>query len=119
MSTDIKLLVSIVAIVIVAFILVILFIRLARRRRASSSQQNEQIYIGNLPYRANERELRDYFSSYGQIVDVRVVKDRRTGRSKGYAFITFSSAREANKSLVLHGTEMDGRSMVVRIAKPR
>jgi len=123
MPIDIKSTVSIVAIVIVvAFILTILIIRRKNRRRASSAQggdSNEQIYIGNLPYRVSEGDLKDSFSTYGRIVDVRVVKDRRTGRSKGYAFITYSDVREAKKSLASHGTDMDGRSMVVRIAKPR
>ena len=120
MAIDIKSLVSIIAIVIVVvLILVILIIRRVNRRRALSVPANEQVYIGNLPYRANESDLREFFSTYGRIVDVRVVKDRKTGRSKGYAFITYSNVREANNSLASHGRDMHGRSMVVRIAKPR
>ena len=121
MGIDTKSILSIIAIVVIALILVIFIIRRVNRRRASSGSDlvNEQIYIGNLPYRVSERDLRDYFSGYGQIVDLRVVKDRKTGRSKGYAFLTFGNVREANKSLSAHGDDMQGRSMVVRIAKPR
>jgi len=119
MLIDIKSLVSIIAIAVVVLILFIFIIRKLRRRSGSSADANEQIYIGNLPYRVNEYDLKDYFSVYGRIVDARVVKDRKTGRSKGYAFITYSGSREANKSLASHGDDMDGRSIVVRIAKPR
>ena len=110
-------LVSIISIVILLLIIV-LFLFL-RKRKTQSGTGNEQIYIGNLPYRTNERDLRKRFSSYGHIIDVRIVKDRRTGRSKGYAFVTFSNAREAKKALADHGTELAGRSLVVHIAKPR
>lgn len=103
---------------IVVLLLVFVFVMFSKRRR-KSSESNEQIYIGNLPYRTNERDLRKRFSEYGQISDVRIVKDRRTGRSKGYAFITFSNHREAKKSLSEHGKELAGRSLVVHVAKPR
>jgi len=123
MAIDIKSLVSIIAIIIVVALIITIFIIRGvnrRRRRASSvPSDNEQVYIGNLPYRVSERDLKEYFSDYGRIVDLRVVKDRKTGRSKGYAFITYSNVREAKKSLESHGSDMDGRSMVVRIAKPR
>jgi len=104
--------------IIIVLLLVFIFFVFSKRRRKSSAA-NEQIYIGNLPYRANERDLRKRFSQYGQIRDVRIVKDRSTGRSKGYAFITFSSDREAKKSLSAHGKELAGRSLVVHVAKPR
>lgn len=108
----------IVAIVVLILLVTVLFL-FRRRRSGSAGSENEQVYIGNLPYRANERDLRKRFSSYGRITDVRIVKDRRTGRSKGYAFITFSSGREAKKALADHGKELAGRSLVVHIAKPR
>ena len=126
MAIDTKALILIIAIVVVVLILIISIVRRVKRGHgqgqgpsSASMPANEQVYIGNLPYRVNERDLRDFFSSYGNIADVRIVKDRKTGRSKGYAFITFSNAREANKSLESHGQDMEGRSMVVRIAKPR
>ena len=120
MAIDTKSLIFIIAIAVVVLIGIIFIIRRARGGRSSSVESNsEQIYIGNLPYRVNERDLREYFAGYGRIKSIRVVKDRNTGRSKGYGFITYASANEAKKALVEHGREMDGRGMVVRIAKPR
>lgn len=110
-------------IIVSAIVILILVAALFLFRRAKKGMGdeggNQQVYIGNLPYRTNERDLRKHFSSYGQINDVRIVKDRRSGRSKGYAFISFSNAREAKKSLSAHGKELEGRSLVVHIAKPR
>ena len=120
MVINIQSLVPIIAIAVVVLILLILIIRRVKRRGGSSvSTNNAQVYIGNLPYRVNEGDLKEYFSAYGRIVDVRMVKDRKTGRSKGYAFITYSNASEADESLDSHGDDMHGRSIVVRIAKPR
>lgn len=110
---------TIIVSVIVFLLLVMLLFLIRRSRKSQRGGGSEQIYIGNLPYRATERDLRARFSNYGRINDVRIVKDRRTGRSKGYAFITFSNARDAKKSLDAHGKELEGRSLVVHIAKPR
>lgn len=104
---------------IIVFLLIVVAFFFRRSRKSRVSSGAEQIYIGNLPYRTNERDLRKHFSRYGRINDVRIVKDRRTGRSKGYAFITFSNARDAKKSLADHGKALHGRSLVVHIAKPR
>lgn len=95
------------------------------QRRGSSSAStaahfiNEQVYVGNLPYHISEEDLRHYFSQYGVAHSVRVIRNFKTGRSKGYAFVTYNSAAQAKAALAAHGKEMQGRSMVVRIAKPR
>ena len=80
---------------------------------------NDQIYVGNLPYRVDENDLQDYFSRFGTIQNIRIVRNFRTGRSKGYAFVTYANTKQATDALVAHGIELYGRSMVVRIAKPR
>ena len=80
---------------------------------------NEQIYVGNLPYRVDETDLRGYFSRFGGIQAIKIIRNFKTGRSKGYAFVTYQSAKHAAKALAAHGRELDGRSLVVRIAKPR
>lgn len=105
---------------LVAVFLLVFFIRLARRKSAGESiHVNEQIYVGNLPYRANEQDLRQYFSDFGKLESVRIIRNFKTGDSKGYAFVTYKTPREANAALVANGREMQGRAMVVRIAKPR
>lgn len=107
---------------LVAVFLLVFFIRLARRRSNNSGSDvsmNEQIYVGNLPYRANEQDLREYFSDFGKLESVRIIRNFKTGDSKGYAFVTYKTPREAVAALVANGKEMQGRAMVVRIAKPR
>lgn len=80
---------------------------------------NDQIYVGNLPYHLGENDLRNYFSRFGAVKTIKIVRNFRTGRSKGYAFITYASAKQAVKALSAHGKDLQGRSLVVRIAKSR
>ena len=80
---------------------------------------NDQIYVGNLSYEVDENMLREYFSRFGTVEAIRIVRHFQTGRSKGYAFLTYTHAKQALKALVAHGKDLEGRSMVVRIAKPR
>ncbi len=108
--------------ILVAIFLVGYLVRLMRRNSSSESSStvvNEQIYVGNLPYRANEDDLRHYFSKFGSLDSIRIIRNFKTGESKGYAFVTFKTAAEANAALVTNGKDMQGRAMVVRIAKPR
>lgn len=81
--------------------------------------RGEQVYVGNLHYEVNERQLHDFFIRYGHIQDIRIVRNTHTGRSKGYAFITYIHHDEMKKSLSANGTDFLGRPMVVRVAKPR
>ena len=79
----------------------------------------QQVYVGNLSYRVRERELRDYFSDFGDIDQIKIIKNRNTGRSKGFGFVTFASGSGAKKALDAHGTDFEGRALVVRMANPR
>lgn len=114
----------IIAIIIVAILLLIAIAAIIRHKKGVKTQSSRyigeqvQIYVGNLPYRINEYDLKNYFSQYGEITHVRIVKNSRTGRSKGYAFVSFITPKEAKKALVAHGHDLKGRSIVVRIAKP-
>jgi cold-inducible RNA-binding protein len=106
----------------VAILVVLLPLILLKRKGASSgsaANAQTQLYIGNLAYRVHERDLRKLFSEYGKIAQLRVVKDRRSGRSKGFGFVTFEKPKAAQAALVAHGQEVMGRNLVVRIAKPR
>lgn len=104
-------------------LLAVFLIRTYRKKRSSVSQEdnaeNAQIYVGNLSYRVHERDLRQCFEKYGTIAHLKVVKDRDTGRSKGFGFVTFETIDEAKKALVVHGEPLFGRNLVVRLAKPR
>ncbi len=110
--------------IIIIFAITLLVIIMRRRSQSGSAAsyndaESQQLYIGNLSYRVHERDLRDFFSQYGEITHLKVVKDRDTRRSKGFGFVTFATADEANNALVAHGAEMSGRNIVVRLAKPR
>lgn len=79
-----------------------------------------KLFVGNLPYRISEDEIRQVFSEYGTVVDVRLISDRATGRSKGFGFVEMSSADEANKAVEgMHGKELQGRNLVVNVARPK
>ncbi|MDR2970068.1 MAG: RNA-binding protein [Tannerellaceae bacterium] len=78
------------------------------------------IYIGNLNYRVRESDLQQILEEYGTIDSVKLVLDRETRRSKGFAFVEMPNDAEA-KNLIkeLDGAEYEGRQMVVREATPR
>lgn len=77
------------------------------------------IYIGNLPFRATENSIEAFFAPYGAIENVVLIKDRETGRSKGFGFVTFNSDDSANKALEKNGQEFEGRTLKVNIARPK
>lgn len=80
---------------------------------------SKKLYVGNLPYSATDQTLVDAFSQYGTVESARVIMDRDSGRSKGFAFVEMSSASEATTSIdKLNGAQMDGRSINVSEAKP-
>ena len=76
-----------------------------------------KIYVGNLSYNTTEDQLRDYFSQFGNIEDLKLIIDFQTGRSKGFGFITFSSSEEGKNALEANGAELDGRKLNVNTAK--
>ena len=79
-----------------------------------------RLYVGNLAYGVTEAELRDTFAEAGEVVDVKVVLDRDTGRPRGFAFVELSNDGEAAKAIeVLNGRELQGRAMNVSEARER
>jgi RNA recognition motif-containing protein len=79
-----------------------------------------KLYVGNLPYSATEEELKTLFGQAGTVTSVAIIKDRETGRSKGFAFIEMSSQDEAQKAIsMLTGHMLGGRDLRVSIARPR
>jgi len=81
---------------------------------------NSKIYIGNLSFNTSEAELRDAFGAFGTLTDVFVPTDRETGRPRGFAFVTFSTAEESAQAIEkMNGTELDGRALTVNEAKPK
>ena len=81
--------------------------------------QQNKLYVGNLPYSVDESHLEQLFSAYGGVDEVVLIKDRETGRSKGFAFVTFNSQDAAEKALEQNGKEYEGRTMRVNHARER
>ncbi len=77
-----------------------------------------KIYVGNLSYGSSDAELESYFQQFGSIKDVKVITDRETGRSKGFAFVTFDDPKSARAAVEgADGKELNGRSLKVSIAR--
>ncbi len=78
------------------------------------------IYVGNLPYRITEDELRASFEAYGTVSSVRIVIDRDTGKSKGFGFVEMPGQAEAEDAVKkLDGAMVNGRNLRVNEARPR
>ena len=76
-----------------------------------------KIYVGNLSYDTTGEDLSELFGKFGQIAEVKLITDRDTGRSKGFAFLTFSQSEPIEDALALNGTEFQGRRLKVNTAK--
>lgn len=108
-------------IVLTLFLLLLLFI-VSRKLfgvKSTKKKSSDQIYVGNLAYHVGENDLHAYFSRFGAVQAIKIVRNFHTGRSKGYGFVTYTSAKQAVKALDAHGKDLQGRSLVVRIAKSR
>lgn len=78
------------------------------------------IYVGNLPYSTNEDAIRSLFEQFGEVSSVRIINDAMTGRSKGFCFVEMADDSKAQEAIEgLHGTELDGRNIVVNQARER
>lgn len=79
----------------------------------------KKLFIGNLPWSATEAELETMFAVHGEIVSVKLITDRNTGRSKGIAFVEYAEESAAKAAIeALHESEMDGRNIIVAAARP-
>lgn len=78
------------------------------------------IYVGNLNYRVKEGDLEQVMANYGTVSSVKIIKDRETGKSKGFAFVEMGNDEEAAQAMKeLNGSEFMGRQMVIKEARPR
>lgn len=80
--------------------------------------QPNKLFVGNLPFRTSEDELKQLFAEHGEVVSAKIIMDRATGRSKGIAFIEFATEDDAKKAMeALNGFEMDGRALRIDLAR--
>lgn len=77
------------------------------------------IYVGNLSYRVRENDLQEVMAEYGEVISCKIIKDRETNKSKGFAFVEMDDAGAEKAIEELNGAELDGRTMVVKEARPR
>lgn len=78
------------------------------------------IYVGNLSFDVEENELRKVFEAFGEVTSVTIIKDKFTGRSRGFAFVEMPSRSEAQTAIdSLNGTDFKGRSLSINEARPR
>ena len=81
---------------------------------------SKKIYVGNLPYSVTDSTLESNFAEFGSVSSAKVMMDRETGRSKGFGFVEMASAEVAQAAITgLNGMSVDGRSIVVNLARPR
>ena len=80
----------------------------------------KKLFVGNLPYSANETDVQNFFSSHGVTIDsVTVMRDRFTGQARGFAFVEINDDAAAARAIeACHGQEMTGRALVVNEARP-
>jgi len=76
-----------------------------------------EIYVGNLSFDVVEQDLEDLFKKFGDISGVKLIKDRETGRSKGFAFIEFANSSQAEAAVKIDGEDFKGRRIKVNIAR--
>lgn len=80
----------------------------------------KKLYVGNLPYSASDEALANFFGQFGTVESARVIMDRETGRSKGFAFVEMSTDEEAAEAISKSdGQEFEGRAMRVSEARPQ
>lgn len=80
---------------------------------------NNKIYVGNLSFNLSNQDLTEAFSQFGTVRSARIITDRDTNRSKGFAFVEMATGEEADTAISqLNGTNLDGRALNVSIAKP-
>ncbi|MDP2945882.1 MAG: RNA-binding protein [bacterium] len=79
----------------------------------------KKLYVGNLSYDMTDDTLKDTFSQAGTVESAIIIKDKMSGRSKGFGFVEMSTDEEAQKAIeMLNGKEFDGRALTVNEARP-
>ena len=79
-----------------------------------------KLFVGSLPFEVSEGELKELFNSYGDLISVKLITDRETGRSRGFGFVEVSSEDEGERAIKeLNGSNLKGRNIVVKLAHER
>jgi RNA recognition motif-containing protein len=80
----------------------------------------KKLYVGGVSYKTTDDDLRDLFSSAGNVESAKIIMDRDTGRSKGFGFVEMATDADAQSAIQkLNGAEADGRRLTVNEARPQ
>jgi len=79
----------------------------------------KKLYVGNLPFDTDEEQVRELFSTYGEVRSVDMINDRETGRFRGFCFVAMDNSEADAAIQALNGYSMGGRPLKVNEAKPR
>lgn len=80
---------------------------------------NNKLFVGSIPWKTTEDDLRAAFGEFGTVVSARIITDKFTGKSRGFGFVEMSSDEEAQASISgLDGKEFQGRPIAVSVARP-
>lgn len=87
---------------------------------AVRNMSSSRLFVGGLSYGMDDMTLRESFTSFGEVIEARIIMDRETGRSRGFGFITFTSGEEASAAMSgMNGRELHGRTIRVDYATER
>lgn len=78
-----------------------------------------KVFVGNLAYSLTNEELSAFFSQFGEVLSARIIKDRETGRSRGFAFVEFNSEEAVEAALKATDQELSGRNLNIRRAEEK
>jgi len=86
----------------------------------NASVQGNKLYVGGIPYRSTEDDIKKAFSEAGSVVSASIISDRMTGRSRGFGFVEMASEAEAQAAIDRwDGKDLDGRTLSVSFARPQ
>jgi RNA recognition motif-containing protein len=90
------------------------------RRHLKQNAYCMNIFVGSLPFKLSDSELRELFEKYGEVSSAKIINDRETGRSKGFGFVEMPDDEQAQKAIEeLNGSDLKGRSIVVNQSEER
>ncbi|MGO1297440.1 MAG: RNA recognition motif domain-containing protein [Vibrio sp.] len=106
---------------LIGVVLTALVFTWAAKTPAAQDEPNDNmstttLYVGNLPYKANEANVRDLFAEHGDVFAVRLMKDKRTGKRRGFGFVVMSSASADQTINALNEADYMQRTLKVRVA---
>ncbi len=89
------------------------------RKKEAGSSRGQSLYVANLPWETTKEDIHALFGRYGQVHKATLITDRRTGRSRGFGFVDMPKVAAQTAVNALHGTDLGGRDLTVRLARPK